>query len=170
MKTSRRTFGMVAISFTLVLWMVSVVCAQQATGQEPSAILAEGELPAGEGSETFVRICSACHEVENATETRHTRDEWKGVLTKMVDRGALVTDEDAKVIVDYLTAHFGKELNLNKATAQEVESFLKVSAEESTAIVYFRETNGHFKSWEDLSTVPGLDVKKIEDKKDTVTF
>ena len=170
MNISPRTFGTVAMSLTLVLWMVSVVCAQQATGQEPSAILAEGDLPEGEGSETFVGVCSACHEVGYATGMRQTRDEWKDVVAKMVDRGALVTDEDAKVIVDYLTAHFGKRLDLNKATAQEIEMFLNVSAEESAAIVQFREANGNFKTWEDLSKVPRLDVKKIEDKKDTVTF
>jgi hypothetical protein len=34
----------------------------------------------------------------------------------------------------------------------------------------YREANGNFKAWDDLSKIPEFDVKKIENKKAFVTF
>ena len=42
-----------------------------------------------------------------ATGSRLTAEQWKGVVNSMVDRGAIIPDEDAKAIVEYLAAHFG---------------------------------------------------------------
>ena len=41
---------------------------------------------------------------------------------------------------------------------------------QAAAIIQYREKNGNFKSIEDLKKVPGIDVDKIEAKKDRLTF
>jgi competence ComEA-like helix-hairpin-helix protein len=47
---------------------------------------------------------------------------------------------------------------------------LKLFPEEAEAIVVYREKNGNFKEWQDLQKVPGVDPKKIESRKDHITF
>jgi len=115
-------------------------------------------------------VCGECHDHGVATGTRLTVAQWKGVVDSMVDRGATIPDDDAKAIVEYLAAHFGSTLNINQANAGDVERFFKLSKDEASAVVRFREANGNFKAWDDLSKVPELDVRKIEDKKAFVTF
>ena len=88
----------------------------------------------------------------------------------MVDRGAIIPDEDAKVIVEYLTKHFGTTLDINQATADDIARFFPLSKDEASAVVRFRDANGNFKGWDDLSRIPDLDVKKLESKKALVTF
>jgi competence ComEA-like helix-hairpin-helix protein len=144
--------------------------AQQDAAQAPSAASAEAEFPEGTGRETFVNACSECHEAGLATESRQSREGWKKVVAAMEERGAMLTKEDIAIVVDYLTQHFGMVLNLNTSRAKEIGSFLKLSPEEAAAIVRYRDGSGHFKSWDDLPNVPGLDVKKIEGKKDAITF
>ena len=139
-------------------------------GPAPSAASAEAEFPEGAGRETFVNACSDCHEPGLAVETRQSRDGWKKVIVAMEDRGAVITTENATIIVDYLTEHFGTLLNVNKARAKEIGGFLKLLPEEAAALVRFRDASGPFKNWDDLIKAPGLDVKKIEGKKDALTF
>jgi competence ComEA-like helix-hairpin-helix protein len=158
----------------LGVWTASVLHALQVPAQDaaqpPAAAPAEAEFPPGAGSEMFVNACSICHAAALAVETRQSRDNWRKVLIDMEDRGAVLSKEDTTIIVDYLTEHFGTELNVNKARAKEIGSFLTLSAEEAAAIVRFRGSTGPFKSWDDLTKVPGLDIKKIEGKKGSVTF
>ena len=70
---------------------------------------AQTKLPEGKGKAEFERICSNCHDVSTATGERRTRDEWAGVVDDMQGRGAVGTDEEMKLIIDYLTQNFGKE-------------------------------------------------------------
>jgi competence protein ComEA len=72
--------------------------------------------------------------------------------------------------VEYLAAHFGTTLNINQANAGDIERFFPLSKDEAAAVVRYRETNGKFKAWDDLSKIPEFDVKKIENKKAFVTF
>jgi competence protein ComEA len=133
---------------------------------------AQEKLPQGPGRETLIRICSACHSAENVVGMAKAREEWGAVVGEMVADGAQGTDEEFNQIVDYLATHFPKtpKINVNKATAQDLESGLELSAKEAEALVHYREEKGSFKSVEDVEKVPGLDAKKIEAKKDRLVF
>ena len=94
------------------------------------------------------------------------------MVGEMAAAGAQATEDEFNEIVDYLAAAFPKapKINVNKAAAQDLESGLELSAKEAQAIVRYREEKGSFKSIEDVEKVPGLDAKKIEAKKDRLTF
>ena len=151
-------------------WVVGAVAAQQGAVTEPAVAPGELDFPEGDGRALVMNTCGGCHEAAIVADIRQSQEQWKRSVAEMVDRGAVVSAADEKVIVEYLTAHFGLELNLNKATAREIERFLRLSKDEAAAVVSYRKSNGDFKSWEDVAKVPGVDVKKIEGKKDALKF
>jgi competence protein ComEA len=57
---------------------------------------------------------------------------------------------------------------VNKATAEEIASFLDLSAKEAEAIVVFRDKNGVYKDWRELKKVDGLDPARVDAKKDHI--
>jgi competence protein ComEA len=78
------------------------------------------------------------------------------------------------LVLDYLAAHYPAEdvprLNVNTARSIELESTLSLKRSEAAAIIEYRTKHGPFKSIEDLKKVPGVDIAKIEAKKDRLTF
>ena len=78
---------------------------------------------------------------------------------------------DVDAIVVYLAKNFPVvKVNVNKATAKDLETGLELTSKESEAIVQYREAKGSFKTLDDLKKVPGLDAVKIESKKDRLEF
>jgi competence protein ComEA len=142
---------------------------------------AQSRLPEGPGRELVVRLCSPCHSAEKVVGLQKSRDEWEANVVDMVmNRGAKGTEEEFYEIIEYLARSFPKspagdksateKINVNKASAKELESSLEISAKESEAIVRLREEKGRFKSLDELEKVPGLDVKKVKAKKDRLEF
>ena len=67
------------------------------------------ELPEGTGKEVVEQQCTVCHGTANFTASRLSKADWEYVVNDMIDRGALITADEAKIIVDYLTEQFGPE-------------------------------------------------------------
>jgi competence ComEA-like helix-hairpin-helix protein len=88
--------------------------------------------------------------------------------------GDRAADQDFDLIVDYLAKNFPApelpKINVNKATAIELESGLTLRRSQSAAIIEYRTRHGQFKSIEDLKHVPGIDAANVEAKKDRLTF
>jgi competence protein ComEA len=57
---------------------------------------------------------------------------------------------------------------VNKATAEEIVSGIDFSANEAGAIVAYREKNGPYKEWRDLTKVEGLDAARVEARKNHI--
>ena len=133
---------------------------------------AQEKLPKGPGLETMKRICGACHSAENVAGMAKTREEWGALVGEMAAEGAQGTEDEFNEIVDYLATNFPKtpKINVNKATAKDLETALELTAKEADAIVHYREEKGTIKSVDELEKVPGLDAKKIEAKKDRLSF
>ena len=135
---------------------------------------AMAELPAGPGKEETIRACSRCHSPELAAAQHLTRDQWQVTISKMANLGAEATDNEFEAILDYLSSHFGpaaaQPVNINKATAVEIECVLEITRTESRAIVQYRQQHGAFKSIDDLRQVPGLDFKKVTARESLVLF
>lgn len=73
-------------------------------------ILARQPLPEGKGKQQLQHVCSGCHQAEEAVSGgRRSRAAWQQVVEEMVARGAEGSDEDLKLIVDYLTTNFGPQ-------------------------------------------------------------
>jgi quinoprotein glucose dehydrogenase len=67
------------------------------------------KLPDGAGKVILQRSCgTACHALDAVTGIRRDRAAWAAMVENMVGRGAKATDQEIKLIVDYLVTHFGK--------------------------------------------------------------
>ncbi|HEX4575624.1 MAG TPA: helix-hairpin-helix domain-containing protein [Gemmatimonadales bacterium] len=92
----------------------------------------------------------------------------------MTALGAKGTDQDFGAALEYLATHFPvaqvPRINVNTATALELESGLTLRRSQAAAIIAYRSQHGTFQSLADLEKVPGLDVAHIEAKRDRLTF
>ena len=134
-----------------------------------SSFAAGQDLPDGEGKQIFMSKCGQCHGLDYATANRHTRGQWGGIITQMVDMGAVLSDEERTVIIDYLTKNFGR-ISVNTARAEEIEGFLDLSTKDAKAIVSYSSEHGPFQSLDELKKVPDIDLKILEEKKSLIVF
>lgn len=67
------------------------------------------KLPAGEGRDVMIRVCSQCHEPENVVDQQLTEKEWRDLVEDMASRGASASDEEIDQIVKYLATAFPPE-------------------------------------------------------------
>lgn len=128
------------------------------------------DLPEGKGKDTFLKICGSCHDAGVVVTMFQSKDDWQSTVDDMKGRGADGSDADFKTIVDYLTKYQGPQVNINKATADDLQKQLDLSADEAAAIVKYRTANGDFKGWDDLQKVTGVDAKKLEPLKGRITY
>ena len=128
------------------------------------------ELPEAKGKDLYERICGSCHGTDVVFKTRTTKEKWKDTVDEMASRGAEGTDEQLDTIIDYLAKCFGPRVNVNKASAKELETQFEITAKEAEGIVQYRMDKGDFKALADLKNVPGLDYKKIEPVRYRITF
>lgn len=142
-----------------------VVVAAGASGQE---------LPEGAGREETVKLCRGCHEVARSISLRQDRDGWSHTMNKMVAFGMKGTEKELTLVLDYLAKNYPAEdvprVNVNTATAIELESGLTLRRSQAAALIAYREKNGEFKSLEDLKKVPSIEPAKIDAKKDRIEF
>ena len=68
-----------------------------ASGQPPGA-----QLPDAPNRETVQRICSSCHPAQIVLGRGMTREQWGGIVSNMISRGAKGSDEEFAEVVDYL--------------------------------------------------------------------
>jgi competence protein ComEA len=131
---------------------------------------AQSQLPEGPGKDAVVRMCGTCHPVERAASVRLTQAGWQDTIGKMMTLGAKGSDEDVKAVLEYLSTHFkgeaGKPLNLNTATSIDLESITLFLRKESAAWIAWRAKNGPCKTVDDLKKVPGVDFKKIDERRE----
>lgn len=132
------------------------------------------QLPEGPGRAETEKMCKQCHELARSISPRQDRGGWNTTLTRMTAFGMKTTDQEYALILDYLTKNFPAEevprVNVNKATAIELESGLSLKRSQAAAVLAYRAKNGDFKSLDDLKKVPLLDPAHIEAKKDRITF
>ena len=130
------------------------------------------DLPQGKGKELVEQVCVECHGLEVIAGQHATSKGWTGIVDDMIQRGATATPEEVRTIVEYLAKNFAKAatVNVNKAEAKEIETSLDVTGKEADAIVKYRQDHGDFKDWESLLKVDGVDSKKLEGKRDRITF
>ena len=128
------------------------------------------QLPDAPGKDETVRLCGTCHEPQRAAAVRLTREGWQDTIAKMVALGAKGSDEEFAKVLDYLAEHFKGEaarpLNLNTATAIELESIVGLLRKESAAWIAHRKASGPCKSLDDLKKVPAVPFKKIDERRD----
>jgi competence ComEA-like helix-hairpin-helix protein len=88
----------------------------------------------------------------------------------MIGYGAELTPDEQKIVVAFLAKYFGEQVNVNKASAADLQREFELSEKEAEAVVQTRKDKGPFKGWDDLGKVPGLDLKKLEDLRDRIQY
>ena len=131
---------------------------------------AQNVLPDAPGRDVTVKVCGNCHGAETVASVRLTPDGWREMIARMVAAGARGTEPELERVFQYLSSQFPveaqKPLDLNTASAVELESVAGLLRKESAALIAHREKNGPCKTLEDLKNVAGLDYKKIEARKE----
>jgi competence protein ComEA len=140
-----------------------------------TTVLGGAELPDGPGKEILLRACTNCHKAEEFLSYRHTKQEYQAIVYRMGDRGARATTQELDTVAAYLYKNFPKteetgKINVNKASAKEIETGLGLTSAEAEAVVKYREGHGDFRVWGDLLVIYGVDGRKIEAAKDRMTF
>lgn len=133
------------------------------------------KLPDGPGKAVTQKVCGECHAAELVIGRQEERAAWGAIVEDMIQRGATGTDDEMYQVVDYLATNFSKtspviKINVNKATAKDLEGALRLTAKEAAAIVHQREEKGDFKSVDELEKVSGVDAAKIEASKKRLAF
>ena len=78
-------------------------------GLAATPVLADDDfkaLPAGQGRDVMVRVCSQCHSPEIAAQQNLDAQGWKDLVNQMANNGANATDAEFDTISKYLTASF----------------------------------------------------------------
>ena len=71
--------------------------------QSPSTTVASsGDTTAPEGASLRETRCSVCHGAKKAKGAKKTRDQWDQTVTRMIGKGAKLTEAEKKILVDYL--------------------------------------------------------------------
>jgi competence protein ComEA len=63
-------------------------------------------LPAGDGRDLVIRVCSKCHEPEKVVDEQLDAAGWKSLVDEMAGQGADATDAEFAAIIQYLTKAF----------------------------------------------------------------
>lgn len=76
-----------------------------------SAAPAKGEPAKTEkAKELFEKKCSTCHGIKKPTSVQKSKDEWNTTVQRMKGKkNSNITDEDAKIITEYLSENYGKK-------------------------------------------------------------
>jgi virginiamycin B lyase len=81
------------------LCIVSTGLVSQAQGQK---------LPDGKGKEVVEAACDGCHGLEQIQGRAWSEEKWRAVVKSMVDKGAVLSDDELKSVIAYLAANFGE--------------------------------------------------------------
>jgi hypothetical protein len=68
-----------------------------------------GEQKGADAKGLFEGKCGACHSIERPKSKNKTKQEWESTVMRMKNVNHVpITDQEAKIIIDYLAEHFGK--------------------------------------------------------------
>lgn len=135
-----------------------------------TASLAAGrQEPEDHAAVAFKRVCATCHDAERILSARRTRTQWEEVIDKMIERGAAGTDEDFTAAEQYLLRVSGR-VNVNRALGTDIVDVLGLTQKDADAILEYRKANGEFKDFDELCKVPGIDLEKLKQGRDAVSF
>ena len=60
------------------------------------------------GKTLFENNCGNCHSLDRPKSIKKTKEEWETTVLRMKKNGAAITDDEAKIIINYLSATYKK--------------------------------------------------------------
>lgn len=111
---SNRT-AVILIVAGLVIMVVLAACNSgtpaptqaSASTQVPASIQVPASMPALNGATLLETRCLTCHSADRAKQAQKTREQWGQTVSRMIDKGAQLTEAEKAVLVDYLTKTYG---------------------------------------------------------------
>lgn len=132
------------------------------------------QLVDGPGMKETDKNCKSCHEIERSISLRQDLNGWNNTIVKMVGFGMRSAESDLAIVAEYLSKNYPADaltpLNVNTATAVELESRLTMRRSQAAAFLAHREKVGKIKTFADLKNAPGIDPEKVEAKKTQIIF
>ena len=130
-----------------------------ATDQDPSLAQEGASLQA---------VCGKCHGLQIVMDTPMSYDAWHDTVQKMIDRGAVGTDDQLEDIMVYLHRTM-TTINVNTADVDELTIVLDVSDTVARTIVT-RRGKRKFADLADLKSVQGIDVSAVDARARLIYF
>jgi hypothetical protein len=87
----------------LIIMAVLVACNSGST--QPTQ--ASAATSAFDGATLLDTRCSVCHSADRARQAQKTHDQWDQTVTRMIGKGAQLTEAEKTVLVDYLAQTYG---------------------------------------------------------------
>lgn len=165
MRPSPFLFALVLASTGFAIAIGAQTAPADASGIAP----APHTFPDAPGKDTVQMACSACHSPDYLTDTVRNPKGWSDIFEMMLAYGATATDAEWIQIKGYILGQIA-QIEVNKATADDLQKLFEVDAPLATAIVDTRTANGNFKTIDDVKKVPGLDAKKVDYRKNRLEF
>jgi DNA uptake protein ComE-like DNA-binding protein len=107
-------------------------------------------------------VCSKCHNLQIVTSARMSYDGWHDTVQKMLDRGAVGTEDQLNDVMDYLH-RTQTTIDVNSADRDELALVLGAGDAAVSAIIA-RRVDHRFVDLQDLKSIPGLEAKTLNDK------
>jgi hypothetical protein len=86
----------------LVIVLFANACSSGSSNTTPASTLAL------DGATLVQERCSVCHPLTRVESASHTAGQWQSIVNTMISRGAQLSAQEKTVVVNYLTANYGK--------------------------------------------------------------
>jgi hypothetical protein len=100
----------ILIAAWLVMMAVPVVSnssSSQSTQDTSSSIVLAAETLALNGPTLLETRCSFCHGANKPRQAKKTPQQWEQTVTRMIGKGAKLTESEKAVLLDYLAKTYG---------------------------------------------------------------
>ena len=118
--------------------------------------------------EAVQTVCGRCHTTAVFLDKPRSWDRWNDVFADMTQRGASGTDEQLQRVTRYFFENLTL-VNVNTSPAEELIWVLGVREEVAQAIIAQRQRQP-FSNLAQLSAVPGVNAKTLEERKSRIQF
>lgn len=125
--------------------------------------------PLAQEAGTTRAVCgSRCHSIDLVVGAAKSYDDWHETVQKMLDRGAVATDEQLQEVMDYLYAT-ATTIDVNAAEPEDLELQLGLTEREAGAVVARRRTK-RIADVGDLASAVGSDPARFAAKTRLLLF
>ena len=84
-----------------------MVTAALLLGCSSGSLQAETDEAGSSGQALVEERCSTCHSLDRITSESKTAEEWASTVSRMVEKGARLNEEEQQVVVEYLAETYG---------------------------------------------------------------
>jgi cytochrome c5 len=100
----RPSNSILLVAVVLLLAVTAVLAGCKSNTATPAATSAPA---AADGAALLQERCTVCHTTDRITQAQKTSTEWDTTVTRMISKGAELTDSEKTILVGYLAATYG---------------------------------------------------------------